>query len=142
MKSTVCDYSSGQREVAAHEALYESAKTSEAAGKQHVGWALDHFELSRDDRNYHFFIHEPLGATLDFFLDFSNGSLLFVYVKELAYQILQALEFIHGAQVIHAGSTLSLLHPSPDSPLSLDLQPRNILGLRTQQSSRKLRKPK
>ena len=110
MKSLICDHGSGEREVAAQEALSESAKTSEAVGKQYVGRALDHFELGRGDRNYHFFIYEPLGATLDFFLDMSNGSLLFVYVKELACQILQALEFIHGAQVIHAGSTLPLLH--------------------------------
>ncbi len=111
MKSMVCDYSSVQREVAAHEALSESAKTSEAAGKQYVRQALDHFELSQDDRNYHFLIHEPLGATLDLFLDFSDGSLPIYYIKEVTYQILQALEFIHGAQVIHAGSTLPSSHP-------------------------------
>jgi serine/threonine protein kinase len=110
MKSMVCDYDSVQREVAAQEALSESAKTSEAAGKQYVRQALDHFELSRGDHNYHFFIHEPLGATLNFFLDISRGTLPIYYVKELAYQILQALEFIHGARVIHAGSTLSLSH--------------------------------
>jgi serine/threonine-protein kinase SRPK3 len=111
MKSMVCDYSSVQREIAAHKVLSESAKTSEAAGKQYVRQALDHFEISQDDRNYHFLIYEPLGATLDFFLDFCDRSLPIYYVKELTYQILQALEFIHGAQVIHAGSTLPLSHP-------------------------------
>jgi len=111
MKSMVCDYSSVQREVAAHEALSESAKTSKAAGKQYVRQALDHFELSQDNRNYHFLIHEPLGVTLDLFLDFSDGSLPIYYVKEVTYQILQALDFIHSAQVIHAGSALPLSHP-------------------------------
>ena len=111
MKSMVCDYSSVQREVAAHNVLSESAKTSEAAGKQYV--SRDHFEISQDDRNYHFLIYEPLGFSLDFFLDFSDGSLP-IYVKELTYQILQALEFIHSAQVIHAGSTLPLSTPPSD----------------------------
>ena len=105
------DYSSVEREVAAHEVLSESAKTSEATGKQYVRQALDHFVLSQDDRNYHFLIHEPLGANLDFFLDITGRSLTIDYVQELTYQILQALEFIHGAGVIHAGSTLPLSHP-------------------------------
>ena len=114
MKSMVCDYGSVEREVAAQKALSESAKTSEAAGKQYVRQALDHFELSQDGRNYHFLIHEPLGVTLDFFLDISHESLPIYYVKEVAYQILQALEFIHGAGVIHAGTTtLPLSHPIP-----------------------------
>ena len=109
----VCDYGSVEREVVAHEALSESAKTSEAAGKQYVRQALDHFELSKDDRNYHFLIHEPLGVTLDFFLYISHGSLPIYYVKEVTYQILQAFEFIHGAGVIHAGTTLPFITPHP-----------------------------
>jgi len=121
------DYGSVEREVAAHEVLSESAKTSEAAGKQYVRQAFDHFELSQDDRNYHFLIHEPLGANLDFFLDITDRSLTIDYVQELTYQILQALEFIHAAGVIHAGSTLPLAHPIPGSPPSLDIQPKNIL---------------
>ena len=107
------DYSSVEREVAAQEVLSESAKTSEAAGKQYVRQALDHFVLSQDDRNYHFLIHEPLGANLDFFLDITGRSLTIDYVQEVTYQILQALEFIHGAGVIHAGSTLPFITPHP-----------------------------
>ena len=111
MKSMVCDYSSVRREVAAHEALSKSTETSEAAGKQYVRQALDYFELSRGDRNYHFFIHEPFGVTLDFFHEVAHRRLPIDYVRELSYQILQALEFIHDAQVIHAGSTPPLLYP-------------------------------
>ena len=54
----VCDYSSVQREIKAYEALSKSAEISEAPGKLYVRRALDHFELSQGDRNYHFLIHE------------------------------------------------------------------------------------
>jgi serine/threonine-protein kinase SRPK3 len=110
MKSMVCDYPSVQREINAHEVLSKTAKISDASGKQHIRQALDHFELSQGDRNYHFLIHEPLGATLKLFLDMSKGSLPISYVQELTYQILHALNFIHSTQVIHAGPTLLLLH--------------------------------
>ena len=105
MKSMVCDYTSVQREINAYEALSKAHKTSWHTGKQYVRQALDRFELRRGDRDYHFLIHEPLGATLQFFLNISGGSLPIYYVKDLASQMLRALEFIHGTQVIHAGLT-------------------------------------
>ena len=57
-----------------------------------------------------FLIHKPLGVTLKLFLDMSRGSLPISYVQELTYQVLHALNFIHRAQVIHAGPTFPLLH--------------------------------
>jgi hypothetical protein len=87
--------------------LSKTAKITETARKQLVRQALDHFELSQGDRNYHFLIHKPLGATLQLI---SRRSLPIYYVQDLTYQMLHALECIHGAQVIHGGPTLSLLH--------------------------------
>ncbi len=106
----VCEYPSVQREINAHEFISKTAKISDASRKQHVRQALDHFELSQGDHNYHFLIHEPLGVTLKLSLDMSRGSLPISYVQELTYQILLALNFIHSAQAIHAGPTLPLLH--------------------------------
>jgi serine/threonine protein kinase len=93
-----------QREIEAHKALSKTAKITETTRKQ-----LDHFELNQGDRNYHFLIHEPLGATLQLFLDISRRSLPIYYAQDLTYQMLHALELIHGAQVIHGGPTLPLL---------------------------------
>lgn len=50
----VCHYTSVQREMEAHEALSKTTRITETAGKQHVRQALDHFEFSQGDRNYHF----------------------------------------------------------------------------------------
>ena len=101
----VCDYTSVQCEIKAYEALSKAPKTNWLTRKQYVRQAVDQFELCQGDRNYHFLIHEPLGATVQFFLNFSGGSLSIYYVKDLASQILHALEFIHNVQVIHAGLT-------------------------------------
>jgi hypothetical protein len=81
----VCDYTSIQREIV----RFIQKKTKLPA--------LDHFEFSEGDRNYHFF-------------KLSRGSLPIDRVLELAYQILYALEFIHRAQVIHVGPTLPVLY--------------------------------
>jgi serine/threonine-protein kinase SRPK3 len=113
MKSMVCNYSSVKREIKAYEALSKSAKISEAAGKKYVRQVLDHFELSLCDRNYHFLIHEPLGVSLQTFLDLYRGSLPIYFVRHVTYQVLHALEFIHGAKVIHAGSILPFPHSVP-----------------------------
>jgi serine/threonine protein kinase len=107
MKSMVCDYTSVQREIKAYEALTKVGKTSGLTGKRYVRQVLDHFELRHGDHNYHFLIHEPLGVNVQFFLDISGGSLPISYVKDLASHMLHALEFIHSAQVIHAGPTSS-----------------------------------
>ncbi|KAG6902621.1 hypothetical protein C0995_014227 [Termitomyces sp. Mi166 len=98
----VSDYTSVQREVKAYEALAVAAKTSESDGKHFVRQALDHFELSIDDRNYNFLIHEPLGAPLDFCLERFDTGFPIDYARDVARQMLSALEFIHSAQVIHA----------------------------------------
>ncbi|KAG6871840.1 hypothetical protein C0995_015879 [Termitomyces sp. Mi166 len=110
MKSMVCDYSSVQREVKAYEALSGAAKTSRLIGRHFVRQALDHFELEIEDRNYHFLIHEPLGVSVEDFCIRNKGILPISYVRVLAWQILDALEFIHSANIIHG-----------------DLQPKNIL---------------
>lgn len=103
----VYDYSSVQREIEAYEALSKVGKTSESTGKQYVRQALDQFELQHGGHNYHLLIHEPLGVSLQFFLQISGGSLPIGYVKDLAFQMLQALQFIHNAKVIHAGPASS-----------------------------------
>jgi serine/threonine-protein kinase SRPK3 len=128
MKSMVCDYTSVRREVTAYQVLAEVGKTSGSTGKLYVRQALDQFELRHGDRSYHFLIHEALGLSVQFFLDYADGSLPIFYVKEFTSQMLQALEFIHSAHVIHAGLTSSdnMLCPV-FSPLTLDLQPSNIL---------------
>jgi len=110
MKSMVCDYTSVQREIKAYETLSNVPKADRLMGERYTRQAVDHFELRRGDRDYHFLIHEPLGVSVQFFLDLSGGSLPIYYVKELASQMLHALHFIHSAQVIHA-----------------DLQAKNIL---------------
>ncbi|KAF8076835.1 putative CDK4/6 [Lyophyllum atratum] len=110
MKSMVCDYTSVQREIKAYETLTKVGKTNGSTGKKFVRQSLDQFELRHDDRNYHFLIHEPLGVSVQYFLNISGGSFPIYYVKDLASQMLHALEFIHSAQIIHA-----------------DLQARNIL---------------
>jgi serine/threonine-protein kinase SRPK3 len=107
MKSMVCNYSSVEREIEAYVALNKVGKTSGSTGKQYVRQALDQFELHHGDRNYHFLIHEPLGVSLQFFLQISGGSLPIDYVKDLTSRILHALQFIHNVKVIHAGSASS-----------------------------------
>ncbi|KDR66909.1 hypothetical protein GALMADRAFT_106079 [Galerina marginata CBS 339.88] len=102
MKSMVNDYPSVQREIKAYEALSKVHKTSRSTGKHYVRQALDHFELRHDEGDYHFLIHEPLGVSLQFFLHISKGSFPIDYVKDLAFHMLRALEFIHNVQVIHA----------------------------------------
>lgn len=97
MESMVCDHTSVQSEIEAHKALSKTTKITETAGKQHIRQALDHFEFSQGDRRYHF-------------LELFRGSLPNNRVQELAYQMLYALEFIHGAQVIHGGPMFPLLH--------------------------------
>ena len=103
MKSMVCDYTSAQREIKAYKALSKAPKADRLMGKRYTRQAVDSFELRRGDRDYHFLIHEPLGVSVQFFLDFSAGSLPIYFVKDLASQMLHALNFIHSAQVIHAG---------------------------------------
>ncbi|KAF9479122.1 putative CDK4/6, partial [Pholiota conissans] len=110
MKSMVCGYSSVKREVRAYELLKKAGQATKLPGKQYVRQALDHFELHHDDRIYHFLIHEPLGMSLETFMEGCGGSFPVGYVKELTIQMLQALEFIHSAEVVHA-----------------DIQPSNIL---------------
>ena len=75
MKSMVNDYTSVRREIKAYEALSKAPQTSWPTGKQDVRQALDHFKPRRGDRDYYFLIHEPLGATVQFFLNISSGSL-------------------------------------------------------------------
>lgn len=112
MKSMVCDYTSVQREIKACEILTKVGKTSRSIGKHYVRQALDHFELRHGENNYHFLIREPLGVSLQFFLDLCCGRFPIDYVKDLACQMLHALKFIHNGQVIHAGLTSFLvLHP-------------------------------
>lgn len=113
MKSMVSDYTSVQHEITAYEVLTKVGKTSRSIGKQYVRQALDHFELRHANRSYHFLIHEPLGVTVQFFLDISRGSLPIPYVQELASQILHGLEFTHNARVTHAGLTSSDNTPCP-----------------------------
>ncbi|KAG6898571.1 hypothetical protein C0995_009263 [Termitomyces sp. Mi166 len=110
MKSMVCDYSSVQWEIKAYEVLSNAAKTRCMLGQHFVRQALDHFEVDIEDRNYHFVIHEPLGITLQLFSNACDGVLPISFVKILAWHMLNALEFIHSAQVVHG-----------------DLQSKNIL---------------
>ena len=104
MKSLVYDYPSVQREINAYEAISKFSLESNSKGKQYVRQALDHFELRRGERNYHFLIHEPLGVTAQTFLEICGGRLPIEYVRDLAFQMLHALEFIHDAGVVYAGS--------------------------------------
>jgi hypothetical protein len=98
MKSTAPPFDARLKRT---KALSKVTKITETAGKQHVRQALVWFEPNQGDRSYHFPIDEPLGATLQRFLDISRSHLL-QYVQDLTYRLLHALEFIHGAQVIHA----------------------------------------
>jgi serine/threonine-protein kinase SRPK3 len=116
MKSMVCDYTSVQREVKAFEVLTKVGETSASIGKKYVRQALDHFELRHGEHNYHFLIHEPLGVSVQFFVDIGGGSVPIPYVKDLASRMLRALSFIHSAQVIHAG-----LNPLLNTLSSVDL---------------------
>jgi hypothetical protein len=72
-------------------------------GKLYVGRELDHFELSQGDRGYRFLIHEPLGVTLQYFLDISRGIFPIYCAKEL---ILPDAACFGTYQVIHASPTL------------------------------------
>ena len=99
----VRDCTSVEREIEAYEVLAKAGRSSGSIGKRYVRQALDHFELRHGDHNYHFLIHEPLGVSVQFLLDISRGHLPIYYVKDLASYLLQALKFIHSAQVIHAG---------------------------------------
>ncbi|KXN88038.1 SRSF protein kinase 3 [Leucoagaricus sp. SymC.cos] len=110
LKSMVYNYPSVQREIKAYKTLSESAMVSQAVGKRYVRLALDRFELAHGNRNYHFLIHEALGVTAEVFMGVCGGTLPIFYVKDLAYRMLHALEFVHNARVIHA-----------------DLQAKNIL---------------
>ncbi|KAF8891451.1 kinase-like domain-containing protein [Gymnopilus junonius] len=101
MKFMVSNYPSVQREIKAYDILSKVSKTSTSPGKRFVRQALDHFELGYNERKYHFLIHEPLGATLQFFLDIAEDGLPIDYVKDLASEILHALAYIHSAGVIH-----------------------------------------
>jgi hypothetical protein len=107
MKSmVVCEYTSVQRKIEVHKALFKAAKTTETAGKQHVGRALDLLNLIRVAA-----IIVSSVMSLSALLCNSFSSLLIYPVPDLTYQILHALESIHGAQVISRGPTL----PSPHS---------------------------
>ncbi|KDR84397.1 hypothetical protein GALMADRAFT_237246, partial [Galerina marginata CBS 339.88] len=110
MKSMVCNFPSVDREIKAYETLAKEGKTNTSTGKRYVRQALDHFQLRHGDHNYHFLVHEPLGVTLDVFLDIAGGRFPMDYVKDFATDMLRALEFIHSSNVVHA-----------------DLQAKNIL---------------
>ncbi|KAF8891448.1 kinase-like domain-containing protein [Gymnopilus junonius] len=102
MKSMVSNYPSVQREIKAYDVLSKVSKTSRSPGKRFVRQALDHFEMRHGERDYHFLIHEPLGASLQFFIEISKVGLPIDYVKDLASQMLHTLAYIHSAGVIHA----------------------------------------
>ncbi|KAG6827137.1 hypothetical protein H0H92_013055 [Tricholoma furcatifolium] len=108
MKSLVSGYGYVKREIEAYKALQAKAKAT--VGMSCVRLVLDHFILEREHRKFHFLIHEPLGVTAEVFLGLCGGSFPVSCVKDFAYRMLQALEFIHKAQVVHT-----------------DLQARNIL---------------
>ncbi|KAF5327179.1 hypothetical protein D9619_004395 [Psilocybe cf. subviscida] len=102
MKSLVCDYISVRRELKAYEALAHASDSCKFPGSIFVRQALDQFNLRHGDNDYNFLIHEPLGPNVQSLLDHSKGRFSPVYVKSLAKKMLQALEFIHAADVIHA----------------------------------------
>ncbi|KDR84395.1 hypothetical protein GALMADRAFT_237244 [Galerina marginata CBS 339.88] len=106
----VCNFPSVDREIKAYETLAKEWKTNTSTGKRYVRQAFDRFQLRHGDHNYHFLVHEPLGVTLNVFLDIAGGRFPMDYVKDFATDMLRALEFIHSANVVHA-----------------DLQARNIL---------------
>ncbi|KAF8891447.1 kinase-like domain-containing protein [Gymnopilus junonius] len=101
MKSMVSNYPSVEHEIKVYDVLSTASKTSRSPGKRFVRHALDHFELRHGECDYHFLIHEPLGASLQFFLDEIKVGLPIEYVKDLASQMLHALAYIHSAGVIH-----------------------------------------
>ena len=87
---------------------------------------MDHFELRRGDRDYHFLIHEPLGVSVQFFFDLSRGSLPIYYVKDLASRMLHALDFIQCPSYPCRFDD-SLDYMQRLTRLTLDLQAKNIL---------------
>lgn len=99
----VSNYPSVDREIKAYEALRKADETSEVVGKMFVRQSLDNFALRHGDRDYQFLVHEPLGVSLEFFLRISKGSLPLGYIKIMASHMLHALEFIHSAEIVHAG---------------------------------------
>ena len=101
----VCDYGSAKREIRAYEALSSAAQITDSPrdGRQYVRELLDHFEICHSERNYHFLIHEPLGVSAQLFLNLHKGRFHINYARELALQMLYALNFVHKAGVIHAG---------------------------------------
>lgn len=106
MKSMVCDYGSFERELRAYRALSSAAQAMgwSNEGRHYVRELLDDIELCHSERNYCFFIHEPLGNSAQLLLDAQKGNRFHCdYAKNLAVKMLKALDFIHKAGVVHAG---------------------------------------
>lgn len=106
MKSMVCDYGSVERELRAYETLSHAVHASDIPddGRKYVRQALDRFKLNQNgDRDYHFLIHKPLGVSAQHFLNLHEGRFPLYYARDLARQMLHALDFVHKAKVVHAG---------------------------------------
>ncbi|KAJ3718143.1 kinase-like domain-containing protein [Lentinula raphanica] len=98
MKSMVCDHPAAEREIKAMKTHPKGVQT----GSQLVRHALDHFTLRKGDHTYRFLIHEPLGISLQYILNGFRGHLPIDYVRDIAFEMFVALNYLHGAQIIHA----------------------------------------
>ena len=103
MKSLVSDYFSVEREICAYDALSAASNASNAPGKNYVRHALDQFKIDHAGRSYHFLIHEPLGISVDFLQKTLKARLPFAYCYDLVDHMLEALEYLKHANLIHAG---------------------------------------
>lgn len=101
----VQNYPSVVREIKAYECLARAPTTSPLATKiqQNIRQPLDHFQLRHSNFDYHFLVHEPLGVSMNELL--KVGIKLPIYaVWAFACDFLHTLDFIHGANVVHAGT--------------------------------------
>lgn len=104
----VQDYPSAPRELAAYKLLSEKAK-EDPSNARFVRQLLDHFQLQHGEYSYDFFIHEPLGVSLDMVVFMCYGGYPLEFIDAMAADILRGLAFIHSVGIVHAGTMFERL---------------------------------
>ncbi|KAJ3772497.1 putative CDK4/6 [Lentinula raphanica] len=117
LKSMVCDHPAAEREIQAMKAL------PKGVGSHLVRHALDHFSLHKGNLTYRFLIHEPLGISLQYILDGNRGHLPIDYVRDIAFKMSVALNYLHGAHIIHTDiQAKNILHTIADPQILEDCE--------------------
>lgn len=107
----------------------QSVDPGDRPGKRWLGLMLDSFQLSTPSGSHRCLIFPPLGLTLTDFRNLLPGRAVEQdFLQYTVYFLLQAIEFLHRADVVHTGLNY---HDSPPSIVRADgvadISPNNIL---------------